>query len=553
VRILLRHRSLYRYPRPAALGAHLIRLRPAPHTRAGIETYGLSVTAPGRIRWQQDPAANYVASVTWEDARLPELSVDVELAVDIRPVNPFDFTLDPQADRMPFSYGALLPDLAAYLDTTGAPFAVGRLAAEFLESLPREGKTVDLIVELNRRVARHVRYVIREEAGIWTPEETLRAGRGSCRDSSVLLIAALRSRGLAARFASGYLVQLTDEGMLPDQPKGVSRDVADLHAWAEVFLPGAGWVGLDPTSGLLCGEGHIPLACTATPALAAPVEGSTDVGASEVQFEMRIGRLGHEVRPTAPFTDEAWEALRAAGVATDEKLRAAGIELTAGGEPTFNSRLHTERPEWNSEALGPTKWEQGLTFARGLRSILRHDPDKIMVGEIRDNETAQIAINSALTGHLVFTTVHANNVLDVLGRFLNMGVEAYQFVSALNCVLAQRLVRNICHHCKRPVKVSRAMLEESGLDLSLETTHTFYEGVGCIECGGTGYKGRTAICELLDLSDRIREMILEKRPTSEIKKAAREEGMRFLRESAVERVMAGVTTLREINKVTFVE
>jgi len=201
----------------------------------------------------------------------------------------------------------------------------------------------------------------------------------------------------------------------------------------------------------------------------------------------------------------------------------------------------------------PINEKKGLTFARGLRSILRHDPDKIMVGEIRDNETAQIAINSALTGHLVFTTVHANNVLDVLGRFLNMGVEAYQFVSALNCVLAQRLVRNICHHCKRPVKVTRALLDESGLDPTLEHTHTFYEGIGCIECGGTGYKGRTAICELLDLSDRIREMILEKRPTSEIKKAAREEGMRFLRESAVEQVMNGVTTLREINKVTFVE
>jgi type IV pilus assembly protein PilB len=201
----------------------------------------------------------------------------------------------------------------------------------------------------------------------------------------------------------------------------------------------------------------------------------------------------------------------------------------------------------------PINEKKGLTFARGLRSILRHDPDKIMVGEIRDNETAQIAINSALTGHLVFTTVHANNVLDVLGRFLNMGVEAYQFVSALNCVLAQRLVRNICTHCKRPAKVSRALLEESGLDLALEHGHTFYEGIGCIECGGTGYKGRTAICELLDLSDHIREMILEKRPTSEIKKAAREEGMRFLRESAVERVMEGSTTLREINKVTFVE
>jgi len=201
----------------------------------------------------------------------------------------------------------------------------------------------------------------------------------------------------------------------------------------------------------------------------------------------------------------------------------------------------------------PINEKKGLTFARGLRSILRHDPDKIMVGEIRDTETAQIAINSALTGHLVFTTVHANNVLDVLGRFLNMGVEAYQFVSALNCVLAQRLVRTICHHCRRPAKISRELLEESGLDPALDRTHTFHEGLGCIECGGTGYKGRMAICELLDLSDRIREMILERKPTTEIKKAAREEGMRFLRESAVERVLSGHTTLREINKVTFVE
>jgi type II secretory ATPase GspE/PulE/Tfp pilus assembly ATPase PilB-like protein len=201
----------------------------------------------------------------------------------------------------------------------------------------------------------------------------------------------------------------------------------------------------------------------------------------------------------------------------------------------------------------PINEKKGLTFARGLRSILRHDPDKIMVGEIRDPETAQIAIQSALTGHLVFTTVHANNVVDVLGRFLNMGVEPYQFVSALNCVLAQRLVRNICTHCKRPASITREMLEESGLDPALLRSQVFYEGAGCIECAGTGYKGRTAICELLDLSDRIREMILERRPTSEIKKAAREEGMQFLRESAVEKVVGGTTTLREINKVTFVE
>jgi type II secretory ATPase GspE/PulE/Tfp pilus assembly ATPase PilB-like protein len=201
----------------------------------------------------------------------------------------------------------------------------------------------------------------------------------------------------------------------------------------------------------------------------------------------------------------------------------------------------------------PINEKKGLTFARGLRSILRHDPDKIMVGEIRDPETAQIAIQSALTGHLVFTTVHANNVVDVLGRFLNMGVEPYQFVSALNCVMAQRLVRLICAHCKRLVRVDPKMLEEAGLQPSLAETQRFYEGAGCIECGGTGFKGRTAICELLNLSDRIREMILERRPASDIKKAAHEEGMRFLRESAVEKVFTGLTTLREINKVTFVE
>jgi type IV pilus assembly protein PilB len=201
----------------------------------------------------------------------------------------------------------------------------------------------------------------------------------------------------------------------------------------------------------------------------------------------------------------------------------------------------------------PINEKKGLTFARGLRSILRHDPDKIMVGEIRDPETAQIAIQSALTGHLVFTTVHANNVVDVLGRFLNMGVEPYQFVSALNCVLAQRLVRLICSHCKRPTKVEPKLLDESALDPKLAQTQQFYEGAGCIECGGTGFKGRTAICELLDLSDRIREMILDRRPNSEVKKIAHEEGMRFLRESAVEKVLLGLTTLREINKVTFVE
>jgi type II secretory ATPase GspE/PulE/Tfp pilus assembly ATPase PilB-like protein len=201
----------------------------------------------------------------------------------------------------------------------------------------------------------------------------------------------------------------------------------------------------------------------------------------------------------------------------------------------------------------PVNEKKGLTFARGLRSILRHDPDKIMVGEIRDQETAQIAINSALTGHLVFTTVHANNVVDVLGRFLNIGVEAYNFVSALNCILAQRLVRINCEHCKRPVKYPAQMYIESGLDPNEWCDLELMEGPGCFECGGTGYRGRTAIHELLDLSDRIRELILDRRPTSEIKRLAREEGMTFLRESAVDKARRGITTLKEINKVTFIE
>ena len=201
----------------------------------------------------------------------------------------------------------------------------------------------------------------------------------------------------------------------------------------------------------------------------------------------------------------------------------------------------------------PINEKKGLTFARGLRSILRHDPDKVMVGEIRDPETAQIAIQSALTGHLVFTTVHANNVFDVLGRFLNMGVEPYQFISALNCVMAQRLVRKVCEACKHPVTLEAAAITEAAIDPTLLVGRTLYEGSGCIECSGTGFKGRMAICELLDLTDHIREIILDRRPISEVKRAAKEQGMRLLRESAVERVLDGMTTLREINKVTFVE
>jgi type IV pilus assembly protein PilB len=201
----------------------------------------------------------------------------------------------------------------------------------------------------------------------------------------------------------------------------------------------------------------------------------------------------------------------------------------------------------------PVNEKKGLSFARGLRSILRHDPDKIMVGEVRDPETAQIAVQSALTGHLVFTTVHANNVFDVIGRFIHMGVEPYNFVSALNCILAQRLVRVLCESCKQPARVSETLLKDSGLDPEVYQDQPFYDAAGCSECGGTGFHGRTAVAELLDMSDRIRQMILDQRPATEIKQAAREDGMTFLRDSALEKVFAGVTTLREINKVTFVQ
>ena len=366
MRLLVQHRSLYRYGAPAALGPHTVRLRPATHARAAIESYSLTISPENQIRWQQDPYGNHVARVVFRSGtRVAALDILVELAVDVRPVNPFDFFLDDRCERVPFDYPPeLVADLSPFLEQ---PPSSPRLDA-FLAELPAGGATVPLVVELNQIVNRRIAYVIREEAGIWTPDETLAAGRGSCRDSAALLVAALRSRGLAARFASGYLVQLTDEGMIPDQPRGVGRDVVDLHAWAEVYLPGAGWIGLDATSGLLTGEGHIPLCCTAQPAAAAPIEGTSDSPASEVRFEIHLGRIGHEPRPTAPYSDEVWEALLAAGDRVDTGLR--GLALTAGGEPTFNSREHADAPEWNTDALGETKWSQGLRLATELRQRL---------------------------------------------------------------------------------------------------------------------------------------------------------------------------------------
>ena len=323
MRLLLHHRSLYLFPQPAVLGPHLIRLRPAAHARIAVENYQLRVTAPGELRWHYDPVGNQVARATWPPGRLSQLEVDVELAVDLRPINPFDFTLDAAAEEFPFSYGELAHSLSPYLRCDDPAYACGARARELFESLPRTGMTVPLVTEVNRLVHERVRYIVRDEEGVWTPEETLLQSRGSCRDSAVLLVSALRARGLAARFVSGYLVELAGEALPPGRA-AVSRDALALHAWAEVFLPGVGWVGLDATSGLLCGEGHIPLACAAVPRLAVPVEGTSDVAAGEVQFEMRVERIP----PAQPNTAEPPRAGRKEEVSAGAPAaRADAIEV----------------------------------------------------------------------------------------------------------------------------------------------------------------------------------------------------------------------------------
>jgi len=372
VRVLVQHRSRYRYPQPAALGPHVIRLRPADHARARVENYRLDVAPEHRLHWQRDPHGNHVARVTFKAGQRVELlELVVELALDVRPVNPFDFFVDARAKTAPFRYpDDLAGELAAFLDTGDPAYRLGRRAVDLLAQLPAQADTIDLLVAINQHVRERIAYVIRDEPGVWTPEETLTNARGSCRDSAVLLVALLRARGLAARFASGYLVQLADEGMIPNEPRGVDRDVVDLHAWAEAFVPGAGWIGLDGTSGLLTGEGHVPLACTASPAHAAPLDGTSDVVAEAVEFATTITRLGHEPRPTAPYTDDTWRELLAAGDRADAALAAAGLHVTIGGEPTFCAREGVSAPEWQGAALGLDKWRRGRELADHLRDRL---------------------------------------------------------------------------------------------------------------------------------------------------------------------------------------
>ncbi len=362
------HRTHYIYDRPVTLSPQIIRLRPAPQSRTRVLSHSLKVSPGGHfVNHQQDPYGNWLARFVFPDP-VRELKIEVDLTADMTVYNPFDFFVEEAAESWPFDYpDDLRDDLTIYR----APEPVGPKLAQFLETLPKgERGTVNFLVALNGHVANSVDYTIRMEPGVQTPEETLTAGRGSCRDSSWLLVQVLRHLGFAARFVSGYLIQLTPDVKALDGPSGTDHDFTDLHAWVEVYLPGAGWVGLDPTSGLLAGESHIPLAATPHYRNAAPISGGyQSAGAPEVSFDfdMQVRRVAEHPRITKPFSDEAWGRLNDLGRKVDADLAAGDVRLTMGGEPTFVSIDDFESAEWNTEAVGPIKRELADRLIRRLR------------------------------------------------------------------------------------------------------------------------------------------------------------------------------------------
>ncbi len=365
IHVALNHVTHYRYDRRVALSPQVVRLRPAPHCRTPILSYSLRVEPAGHFEnWQQDPFANYLARLVFPE-RTSEFKITVDLVAEMAVYNPFDFFLEPEAESFPFTYaGDLAHDLAPYLARDPL---TPRLAA-FLESIDRKPRrTIDFLVSLNQRLQREIRYLIRMEPGVQTPEQTLESAAGSCRDTGWLLVQALRHLGLAARFVSGYLIQLKPDVKSLDGPSGAEADFTDLHAWCEVYLPGAGWIGLDPTSGLMAGEGHIPVACTPEPGSAAPVEGAVDESEVTFSHEMKVTRIYESPRVTRPYTDDAWQAIVQLGHAVDDDLRAHDVRLTMGGEPTFVSAEDRDGAEWNTDALGPTKRALAQQLVHELR------------------------------------------------------------------------------------------------------------------------------------------------------------------------------------------
>jgi uncharacterized protein (DUF2126 family)/transglutaminase-like putative cysteine protease len=362
----LNHVTHYKYDRLVNLGPQVIRLRPAPHCRSKIISYSLKVEpADHYINWQQDPFANYQGRLVFEK-KTREFKVTVDLVVEMAVYNPFDFFLEPSAEKYPFNYEPLLKqELAPYLATEHLS---KRLKACLARIDRRKRRTIDFLVAVNQMVHQDISYLIRMEPGVQTPDETLKVGSGSCRDSAWLLVQLLRHSGLAARFVSGYLIQLKPDVKSLDGPSGTEVDFTDLHAWCEVYLPGAGWVGLDATSGLLAGEGHIPLACTPQPSGAAPIEGGMDKCEVTFAHHMAVTRIYESPRVTKPYTEEQWLDVMTLGGAVDKELTAGDVRLTMGGEPTFVAVSDRDAPEWNTDALGPTKRGYATEMVQKLRT-----------------------------------------------------------------------------------------------------------------------------------------------------------------------------------------
>ncbi len=371
IHVKLNHVTRYRYDRPVALSPQVVRLRPAPHCRTPIHAYALKVEPAGHfINWQQDPQSNYLARLVFPD-KTTELRIEVDLVAELSVINPFDFFLEPAAEKIPFAYeDALRVELAPYLAKAPAA-ALGPKFIDCLESIPRAPRaSVDFLVALNQRLQQDIRYLVRLEPGVQTPEETLTLASGSCRDSAWLLVQLLRHLGLAARFVSGYLIQLVPDVKSLDGPSGTEVDFTDLHAWCEVYLPGAGWVGLDPTSGLFAGEGHIPLACSPEPSSAAPITGFSDECECEFVHHMKVERVWEAPRVTKPYTDEQWAAIEVLGQRIDADLKAHDVRLTQGGEPTFVALDDRDGAAWNSDALDPHNRDASKPSKRTLAENL---------------------------------------------------------------------------------------------------------------------------------------------------------------------------------------